>query len=82
MDTPGNSPEVKVSFDTVRIYFAGVLHVCVNRAKLVAVQSWKNGTSYFAIEYSFEEGAVCLTEYDREEPWRAILKELDTRGVL
>lgn len=67
---------VTFDYDTIRVRFNGMLHVCVPRRAL-AIQSWRSDSMLYSIEYTMPSGATVLSEYDREEDWRFILSKLD-----
>lgn len=75
--TPDPSlPVVELSFDTISIYFRGMLHMRLRRSDLVALQSWHEGQQNYIIEYTFKNDAVLKTEYWDKAAWVHILKEL------
>lgn len=67
---------VEGKFDAIRITIEGVLHLHVQRSKLLGVQSWvQSRTGHFLIEYT-SQGGVVLCEYDSREKWETILSQL------
>lgn len=68
---------VDLGFDTISIYFHGVLHVQLVRSDLFAIQSWNTGNKNYFIEYVNKQGAILHTEYDDKEAWMTILKALE-----
>ena len=70
------TPTVQTAFDSIRIYFGDLLHLHVQRSKLLGIQSWRNGDKNYSIQYVMVGGTV-TTEYDDKEKFEAILKQLD-----
>jgi hypothetical protein len=70
------TPEVSVSYESLKIYFGGVLHLHLQRP-VFAVQSWvQERQAKFTIQYLTAGGEV-TSEYDDREKWLAILAALD-----
>lgn len=74
-----SNPTIKIDFNTIRIYFGPVLHLCINRVNLIGVQSWICDDYRHTIEYNFP-GCSIITEYDKRETFEHILAALD--GIL
>lgn len=60
----------------IRVRIDDVLHLHIDRTRLLAVQSWKYPGRY-TIEFTTECGTV-LCEYASETTWLLILAGLDT----
>lgn len=57
-----------------KIYFNNILHVS---AEIIAIHSWKfQSKKLYYIEYIFKNGST-IGDYDSEEVWIEILKQLD-----
>lgn len=70
------TPEVTVSYESIKIRFSGLLHLHLQRP-VYAVQSWEQRRqAKFTIEYTTAGGDVTC-EYDDRENWAAILAALD-----
>lgn len=70
------TPEVSVSYESIKIRFGGILHLHLQRP-IFAVQSWvQERQGKFTIEYTTAGGAV-QSEYDDRDKWLAILVALD-----
>lgn len=69
-------PTVCLDHYAIRIYFGSVLHLYIDRSRLLGVQSWTDGDHDFSIEYAMRGGSI-VTEYSSRETWRAILTALD-----
>lgn len=61
--------------ENLRIYFNGILHVCVI-IKNLQVNSWKKSNDWYIIELHTMNGIVEL-EYNSMFKWEAVLKILD-----
>ena len=70
------APIVTSDLETIKIYFDGALHLRLNRYKLLGIQSWRESTNSYWIEYTME-GGVVLCGYDKVEKFTSILKQLD-----
>lgn len=70
--------EVVLGHKALRVRINGLLHIHLDRAKLLGFSSWEEGrpAHSFAIEFYLSEGAPVLAEYDRRDLWTAILKGL------
>lgn len=69
--------EVTPEFEAVAIRIGGVLHLWLDRKKLLGVTSWiMDGRKQFCIEYIMEGGSV-TADYDTREKWETILAKLD-----
>ena len=70
------TPEVAVSYESIKIRFGGVLHLHLQRP-IYAVQAWvQEREAKFTIQYTTAAGEV-TSEYDEREKWLAILAGLD-----
>lgn len=67
---------VEKNFYALRVYFDDVLHVHINARKLLAVDSWKDGQSYW-VEFTLNGGKV-LTEYDDQAKWLEVMQGLES----
>lgn len=68
--------EVTSEFEAIAIRIGGVLHLWIERPKLLAVSSWvMSGRKQFFIEFVMEGGTV-TTDYDTREKWETILNQL------
>lgn len=72
-------PRVVLDHYAIRIYFGEILHLHIDRSKLLGMQSWTDGNFDYSIEYVMRGGSV-RTEYSDRGTWEAILKSLD--GIL
>lgn len=73
------SIEVAPEFEAIVVRIGGVLHLWIDRTKLLGVQSWvKVGKRQFYIEFSMEGGATILADYDTREKWETILSGLQS----
>lgn len=73
------APEIEVTpeFEAIAIRIGGVLHLWIDRTKLLGVQSWiMDGRKQFFIEYLMEGGSF-TADYDTREKWETILSKLD-----
>lgn len=69
--------EVSVTFDALVIKAGGVLHLHLQRSKLIGVHSWIMGErKQFFIEYTLTGGAI-VCDYDSREKWQSILDQLE-----
>lgn len=70
------TPEVVVSYESIKIRFGGLLHLHLQRP-IYAVQSWvQERQAKFTIQYTTAGGEV-TSEYDNREKWEAILSQID-----
>lgn len=69
--------EVTPEFEAIAIRVGGVLHLWIDRTKLLGVTSWiMAGRRQFFIEFAMQGGNV-TTDYDTRDKWEAILKQID-----
>jgi hypothetical protein len=73
-DTPRDY-SITLSGKSLKLYINGFLHLSIRRERLLGVQSWEMDGK-FCIEYTLDD-AVILTEYNKPDKWKAILKLLD-----
>ena len=68
----------KFSQATVKIYINGILHLCIERAKLLGFSSWQYSTEggLYYIQIVLDGGVVDV-DYDNHDLWMAILTALD-----
>jgi hypothetical protein len=71
------TPRVVTDHYAIRVYFGDVLHLHVDRAKYVGLQSWTDHAASYSIEITTRDGASITLEYDRADKWRAVLKAID-----
>lgn len=70
------TPEVIVSYESLKIRFGGVLHLHLQRP-IYAVQSWvQERQAKYTIQYTTAAGEV-TSEYDERAKWQSILDQLD-----
>ena len=69
-------PTVTVGYQCIKIHFAGVLHLSLDRRTFLGAQSWVCDERNHSIEYTFVGGSI-LSEYDQRPVFEHILKELD-----
>lgn len=70
--------EVAPEFESIVIRIGGVLHLWIDRQRLLAVQSWvKTGRRQFFIEFVMEGGTV-TSDYDSIAKWEAILAGMES----
>lgn len=70
------APVVTADFYAIRIHIGEVLHLHIDRAKLLSIQSWCDHVASYSIEYTLDGGTM-TTEYTERERWAAILKQLE-----
>lgn len=70
---------VTADFYAIRVHIHDVLHLHVDRRKLLAVNSWFDHAASYSIEFVMA-GSSMVTEYSERERWVTILKQLE--GVL
>jgi hypothetical protein len=73
-DTPIDY-SLKIVGKAIKLYINGFLHLSIRRERLLGVQAWELDGK-FCIEYTLDS-AVILTEYNKPDKWKAILKLLD-----
>ncbi len=71
--------ELKIKGSDVKIYIDGILHLRFVQQQLIGIQSWKEGPSWFSIEYYFKEAKPILCAYDNIDKWKAVLKQIDEK---
>lgn len=70
--------EVTPEFEGIAIRIGGILHLWLDRRKLLGVTSWvMTGRRQFFIEFMMVGGSI-TTDYDTREKWETILKQLET----
>jgi hypothetical protein len=70
--------EVTPEFEAIVIRIGGIMHLWIDRTKLLGVQSWvKTGRRQFFIEFAMESGCI-TSDYDTREKWEAILSQLQS----
>jgi len=57
----------------VKIFINDVMHLLINKKKLVGIQSWKYGHEEYVIEISYDTCNTCCS-YDTKEKWENVLK--------
>lgn len=68
--------EVTPEFEAIVIRIGGIMHLWVDRTKLLGIQSWvMSGRRQFVIEFAMDGGTI-TTDYDTREKWEAILNGL------
>lgn len=55
----------KKTFDCIKIYFNGIVHLCILQKKVIGYQTWVD-ENYYCLEITFESNSI-LVEYDTEE---------------
>lgn len=69
--------EVTPEFEAIAIRIGGVLHLWIDRTKLLGIGSWvMTGRKQFFIEFVMEGGTV-TTDYDTREKWETILNGVE-----
>lgn len=68
--------EVKVNYDTIRIYIDNTLYVLIKRNEFAGLQSWAEGANKYCIEF-YTNNTSILTEQDSKEKWINIINALD-----
>ena len=63
-------------FRHLKIYLNGFLHLSLPLNEVVAIQSYKSGYTLHHIDFYMKTTKVDC-EYEKEEVWKDILKELD-----
>lgn len=71
--------EVLPEYEAITVLFNGVLHLWIERPKLLGLQSWRDHHGKHVIEFAMVGGSI-TAEYDSREKWLAVLAGL--RGVL
>jgi hypothetical protein len=67
---------VTADFYAVRIHIGGVLHLHIDRSKLLGFHSWCDHFASYSIEYTLKGGSM-VTEYTDRDKWTAVLKGLE-----
>lgn len=62
--------------DYLRVYFNEVMHLSLYIGDLVGVQSYVESSQWWCIEYTFKKGAMIRSQYDNEETWSEVLKQI------
>lgn len=65
-----------VTHGLVKIYFNGVPHLVFVRRDAVGFQAWK-WPAFWAIELTFRNGAVIVTDYDDAEKWKRVIELIE-----
>lgn len=69
--------DVSPEFEGIAIRIGGVLHLWLDRTKLLGVTSWvMTGRRQFFIEFVMVGGTI-TTDYDTREKWETILRGLE-----
>lgn len=71
------SVTVKRSYERLKIYINGQLHIQIKLLDIVGFQSWIHGESEYFIEYYFSTRDKITTVYGQKELWSDVLKILD-----
>lgn len=69
-----NKVSVIREYSGIKIYINELLHLYLTN-EIVSIQSWRGDGSY-SIEYTYKTTNI-LTEYDKQEIWEDVLKQLD-----
>lgn len=67
--------KVTADFYAVRIHMGDVLHMHIDRSKLLGLQSWCDHFDSYSIEYVMTGGSM-VTEYTNRERWTEVLAGL------
>jgi hypothetical protein len=70
---------LEIKDDAIKIYFDGILHLCISKQRLLAVQSWITPDKY-TIEF-YMQGNSILCEYENKERWETILSLLSEKNL-
>jgi len=69
----------KTSWQHIRIYFSGCLHLSINLHNLVIIQSWISNSKQYYIQFSWSDGANVTCGYDCIDKWKSVLDILDKK---
>lgn len=69
--------KLKIKGTNVKIYINDLLHLSFVQSEYRGVQSWKEGTNWYCIEYYFKDSKPIKCEYDSFEKWKTILELID-----
>lgn len=67
----------KRTYERIRLYMNGKLHLHLKLLDLVGFQSWIHGETEYFIEYYFETRDKITTVYGSRELWEKVLDILD-----
>lgn len=67
--------KVKLKGDVFTIHINDVLHLAIYEP-IISMQSWNEQDRFWKIEFK-TKNTTTLTEYDFEDKWLQILKEID-----
>lgn len=69
------NPDIRreATFDFTLIYFGDTLHLAFKHKKIIGLQSWKDYTSAYTVEITFEGGETMVAEYDDPEKWKRVI---------
>lgn len=65
------------SYERLKIYINGVLHLQLKLLDMVGFQSWIHGENEFFIEYYFSTRDKITTVYGDRDLWQKVLTLLD-----
>lgn len=70
--------EVTAEFEAVVVRIGGVLHIWLDRRKLLGISSWvMTGRRQYFIEFIMD-GNTITTDYDSQEKWESILNQVES----
>lgn len=64
-----------------RILIHGNLHLAVDTTKLIGLQTWYYNPNFMYVEYYFKDGTKMKSEYNSEDLWMEVVKELNNITV-
>jgi len=67
----------KRTYEQLKVYINGQLHLQIKLMDLVGFQSWIHGEAEYFIEYYFSSRDKITTVYGDKERWSAMLDILD-----
>jgi len=68
---------VDTAYDAIIVKINGIMHLKVQRSRLLGIQSWMFGDQNCTIELTMEKEDKIVAEYDDMEMWKAILAGLE-----
>ncbi len=68
---------VNRSYEQIKIYINGHLHLLLRLEGFIGMQSWVHGNKEYFIEYSYKDGAEILTAYEDKDTWEKALDIID-----
>jgi len=73
---------IKIGVTCINIFLDDMLHLSLKRNLIYGIQSWKNSTNNYEIEYHFIGQPSIRSQYDNKNTFISLLKELEKLDII